>query len=264
MLYLVATPIGNLSDITLRALDVLRACDYVLCEDTRHSRLLLNHFDIQKPLKSHHKFNEASSCQEIISDLKDGKNIALVSDAGTPGISDPGHLLVKQCRQANVAVTALPGACAAITALTLSGLPTQRFQFVGFLPKKEQELRLLLIELLHYPGVSICYEGPHRLCDTLKALGTYQVTVARELTKLYEECLTAPAQELLEHFNTNPPRGEIVLLIEGSPKFHSPLSPQEHVAQLQKDFCLSLNESIKLVAHLRNISKRDLYKEIHC
>ena len=219
MLYLIATPIGHLGDITFRAVELLRSVDYILCEDTRHSHHLLAHYGIQKPLKSYHKFNETSREEDLIADLKNGLNIALISDAGTPGICDPGLQLVKRCREEGIAVTALPGACAAILALAPSGLSSERFQFVGFLPKKASELRASLQEILQYAGTTVCYESPHRIEETLQALdslaGTRPLAIARELTKTFEEYLRGTASELLAHFKAHPPRGEIVLLIAG-------------------------------------------------
>ncbi len=220
MLYLIATPIGNLADITLRALDALRSCDYILCEDTRHSQRLLAHYQIQKPLKSYHKFNEKRRCAEVISDLKAGLNIALITDAGTPSISDPGEILVKCCLENELAVTSLPGACAAVVALTLSGLDTDQFQLVGFLPKRKSILKRILTESLTYRGTTICYESPYRIIHTLKALAaidpTRNVAVIRELTKIHEQRLRGTASELVGVFEQKPARGEIVLLIQGS------------------------------------------------
>ncbi len=217
MLYLISTPIGNLRDISLRALEVLGACAYVLCEDTRRTRTLLDHYKIQKPLRSYHKFNEKRKTDEILQDLKDGCDICLVSDAGTPGISDPGEYLVQQCHVAGCAVSVIPGPCAAIGALSLSGFPTERFQMVGFLPKKKGALTRLFSEILSYPGTSICYESPYRLVKSLGLLAslteTAKVAVVRELTKIHEECLRASPQKLVEHFTKKTPKGEIVLLI---------------------------------------------------
>jgi 16S rRNA (cytidine1402-2'-O)-methyltransferase len=268
MLYLVATPIGNLADITLRALDILKSSDIILCEDTRHSAGLLAHYDIHTPLRSYHQFNELSTLDSLLAILHEGKQIALISDAGTPALCDPGYLLVKRCREENVPVFSVPGPCAAIAALTSSGLPTDRFQFVGFLPKKNNLLQKTLIELLHYPGISVCYESPHRIIDTLQMLHSLQpekpIIILRELTKYHEEYLKGPPSTLLTHFESHPPLGEIVLLFEGNEgNQESPLSPQEHVEQLQNDYNLSLQEAIKLAATLRQIPKRTLYNLIH-
>ena len=217
MLYLVSTPIGNLADFSYRAVEILKKCDYILCEDTRHSRVLLEHYGIGTPLKSYHKFNETKSLEPILADLKEGKTLALISDAGTPLISDPGQELVLHCRKEQVPVSAIPGACAAIDALVLSGLPAAPFQFIGFLPKKEKELQTALSQALIYNGTTIAYESPHRIEETLSCIAQIdpqrELCIARELTKMYEECLSGTAFMLLEHFKANAPRGEIVLLI---------------------------------------------------
>ncbi len=266
MLYLVSTPIGNLSDFSFRAVEALKKCDYILCEDTRHSRVLLNHYEITVQLHAFHKFNEAKAEDRVIEDLKNGKTIALISDAGTPLISDPGQELVVRCRQEGLPVSAIPGACAVIDALVLSGLSPSPFQFVGFLPKKEKELEIFLSQTLLYQGTSIAYESPHRIEATLKAAAKLaperKLCVARELTKLHEECLLGTAKELLKHFETHPPRGEIVLLISPAEKKISfeELSLEELVAMLQKDLGLAKSEAIKMAAQMRHLPKRDVYK----
>ncbi len=217
MLYLIATPIGNLADITVRALKTIEACDYLLCEDTRHSRRLLSHYDLRKPLKSYHKFSEAKREEEIIKDLKSGKTIGLLSDAGTPGIADPGVRLVKKCRELELEVYPIPGPCSPIVALVASGLDTTRFQFVGFLPRKKGKLTKILEEGLAYPGTTICFESPHRILKSLKLLAELdpekQVVVARELTKKFEEYAKGTPAELLEKWKTSPPKGEIILML---------------------------------------------------
>ncbi len=269
MLYLIATPLGNLADITLRAIDTLKSVDYILCEDTRHSRILLTHHGIKKPLKSYHKFNEEKELASILDDLKSGTDIALISDAGTPGISDPGHILLARCIQEKIPVTALPGPCAAVLALTLSGLSTERFQFVGFLPKKAKELNDWLQEVLSYKGTTIAYESPLRLKKTLELIATLdperKIAVVREMTKKFEESLQGTAAELLTHFKTSPLKGEIVLLFAGEEKEEdfSHLSLREHVELLQKEYSLSLSDAIKTAARLRKLPKSRVYKEIH-
>lgn len=269
MLYLVATPIGNLSDITLRALEVLKASDYILCEDTRHTLVLLNHYEIKKPLKSYHKFNESSQEQRIIDDLNAGQTVALVSDAGTPGISDPGAQLVQRCVAEGLLVTAIPGPCAAIMALSCSGFDTTRFQFFGFLPKKSAELRRTLQELLMYEGTTICYESPNRLLDVLKVIHELapdrQLGVARELTKKFEESKKGTAEELLNYWKANPLKGEIVLLLSGAVNSvdWTTLTPQQHVSFLQQTYHLPQQEAIKLAAELRGVPKRDVYNTLH-
>lgn len=219
MLFLIATPIGNLKDLSFRALETFQACDYVLCEDTRRTRILLEHYQLKVPLKSFHHFNEASKEAQVIQDLKSGKKVGLVSDAGTPGISDPGERLVKRCRKEEISVIPIPGPCAAIAALSASGLSTERFQFFGFLPRKKGKLKNCLKQILDYEGSSICYESPYRLKETLKILAELEseraCVVARELTKKFETFVHGPAGELYTYFATHPPRGEIVLIIAG-------------------------------------------------
>lgn len=270
MLYLIATPIGNLADITLRALDTLRSCDYILCEDTRHSHILLRHYNIQKPLKSYHKFNETFRAESILQDLESGKHICLISDAGTPGISDPGADLVKLCIERNIPMTAIPGPCAAIQALSCSGLPTDRFQFWGFLARKEGALKRELQSILTYPGTTICYESPHRLLNVLKLIQVLQpqrlLVAARELTKKFEEIVRGSATALIEHWQQTPLKGEIVLLISPTPAEQHPdweeWTPEEHVQWIEKAYALSRKEAIKLAADLRGVPKRHLYQEL--
>ncbi|MCB1149132.1 MAG: 16S rRNA (cytidine(1402)-2'-O)-methyltransferase [Chlamydiia bacterium] len=268
MLILVSTPIGNLQDITLRSLDVLRSCDLILCEDTRVSINLLKHFEIETPLQSFHKFNEAKTQEKVIEALKAGKKIALISDAGTPAINDPGLRLVQACLAEGIAVSASPGACSAIVALTLSGLETSKFQYLGFIPKKQGEKLRFLAETIDYSGTSILFESPERILDTLEMLSKLiperPAALARELTKTYEEVRRKPVQELWESVRENPPRGEMILMIGGSstPAW-SGLSPQEHMALLQKEFDINSQDALKLVAYLRDIPKRALYSEIH-
>lgn len=260
MLYFVATPIGNLSDISLRALETLRASAYILCEDTRRSQILLSHFDIKKPLKSYHQFNELKSQEKILEDLKNGLTISLITDAGTPGISDPGYLLVQACQNENIPYTLIPGPCAPIHALVLSGFKTDLFQFVGFLPKKSSELKKMMLDLLQYKGTSICFESPQRIEKTLQLLDELasdrKIAIARELTKIHEECLAGTPKELLKSSF----RGEIVLLISGNeqPVEYS-MTPEEHVKQLQEEFGLSKKEAIKMAAELRGVSKKAIY-----
>lgn len=222
MLFLVATPIGNLEDITLRALNTLKSCDYILCEDTRHSGRLLKHFEITKPLKSFHKFNEAKREEMLISDLKSGMTVALISDAGTPCLSDPGSRLVARCVNEGIIVTPIPGACAAIAALIASGFPTDTFSFHGFLPKKQGQLTSRLKLILETPVTAICYESPHRIAKVLKILAELDpecpVVIARELTKKFEQFLRGTALTLLHSCTLKPPKGELVLLISPSEK----------------------------------------------
>lgn len=219
-LYLCPTPIGNLEDITLRALKVLREADLIAAEDTRVTIKLLNHFEIKTSLISYHEHNKKIQGPNLISILRDGKNIALVTDAGTPGLSDPGEDLVRDAVNAGIKVVPLPGAAAAICALVSSGLCTKRFVFEGFLPKKSRERKQRLSELASEQRTLVIYEAPHRIVKTLKALkealGNRRVTIAREMTKLHEEFIRGTLEEVTERFNTSAPRGEMVIVIEGA------------------------------------------------
>ena len=271
MLYVVSTPIGNLSDITLRAIETLKKCDYILCEDTRHSATLLNHYEIKKPLKSFHKFNELTKQDQIIADLNKGLNIALISDAGTPGISDPGEKLIHACIEQNLTVTPIPGACAAISALCCSGLDTSLFQFIGFLPKKAGELKKTLQSVLQYDGTTICYESPNRLLEVLETLHSLdpsrKIVLAREITKIHEEFVRGSPQTLINHWNNSPQKGEVVLLISKNPNNTTPdwehLTPEEHVQQIQSTYGASKQEAIVICAKIRGVSKRDIYNIIN-
>ena len=267
MLYLVSTPIGNLEDFSFRAVAVLKSCSYILCEDTRHSRVLLEKYAIRAPLKAFHQFNEASRETAIVEDLKAGNIIALISDAGTPLISDPGYELVVRCRKEGIAVTAVPGSCAVIHALVLSGFPSQPFQFIGFLPKKENELKSLLAQVLFYSGTTVAYESPHRVEATFEELAQMaperKLCFARELTKLHEEVVIGTAQELLMHFKNHPPRGEFVLLISPPTEriLFEDLSLAELVEMFQRDLQLGKTEAIKMAAQMRGVSKKEVYKK---
>lgn len=218
-LYLVPTPIGNLKDITFRSIEVLKEADLILAEDTRTSGKLLKHFEINTPMQSHHMHNEHKTVGGIVEKLKSGSTIALISDAGTPAISDPGFLLVRACLEAKVEVECLPGATAFVPALVNSGLPNDKFVFEGFLPvKKGRQTRLKL--LAEETRTMIFYESPHKLIKTLSHFCEYlgeerQVSVSRELTKLYEETIRGTAKEVLEHYTNKPPKGEIVIIVEG-------------------------------------------------
>ena len=221
MLYIVATPIGNLEDITLRALNVLKKVHYILCEDTRRTKKLLFHYQISVPTYSFHSFNERKKEDLIISHLREGKEVALVSDAGMPLISDPGGPLVKRCREEGLSVTCIPGPSAVTTALALSGLNTDRFQFLGFFPKKGADLRDTLEEIHAFDGVSLFFEAPHRLLKTLKRLPpTLHVTLAKELTKVHETILSGSPQDLFDHLYDTTILGEYVLLLKPQPTTH--------------------------------------------
>lgn len=267
MLYLIPTPIGNLSDISLRALEVLALCDVLLCEDTRRSAILLQHYKIDKKLESYHTFNESEKTPKILSWLKEGKTVGLLSDGGCPALCDPGETLIQACVKESIPFTAVTGPSAAIQALLLSGLPLTPFQFLGFIPKKDSEFMALLPQILSYPGTTIFYESPHRLKDTLSSITKLKkdcyVVVARELTKAFEEVLRGSAEELLEKFSETPPRGEIVLLIQGMGDLFSSKEPKELVEELQEVYHLSLPEAIKSASYLLHVAKSSIYKLFH-
>lgn len=271
MLYLVATPIGNLKDITLRALEILQDCDTILCEDTRHSLILLKHYQIHKPLVSFHKFSEAAKEDQIIHEMREGKTFCLISDAGTPTICDPGSRLIKRCIREGIHISAIPGACGLIVALCIAGLDSDRFQFYGFLPRQSGPLKKSLEEILHYPHTTICYESPERIHKVLEVLHLLDperlIVIARELTKKFEELLRGNAKELLNLYKEKKFKGEIVLLIAGycgnNPMKWQDLSIQAHVEKIREEEQVSLNEAIKKVAQLRSLPKRNIYQQIH-
>lgn len=271
-LYLVPTPIGNLKDITLRALETLQEADFIAAEDTRQTLKLLNHFDIKKPLISYHKYNEQIKSDKIIELLAEGKNIALVSDAGTPGISDPGSVIVQRCIEKMIDFEVLPGATAITTALVYSGLDTTKFLFRGFLPRENKERKIITDELLKSQETLIFYEAPHRLLDTLTYLldtfGNRRIAVCRELTKIYEEIYRGNLKEALGYFIENRPRGEFVLVLEGKKLEEIKeekreewinLSIEEHIVKYIKDG-ISKKDAIKLVAKERELPKSEVYK----
>lgn len=251
--------------MTFRAVEVLKSCDYILCEDTRYSLTLLKHYEIQKPLKSFHQFNERQAEDSVVEDLQNGKTIGLITDAGTPGICDPGYAITQRLLKENLPWTLIPGACALVQGLVCSGFDSSHFQFIGFLPKPEQQKRKTLQSCMQFAGTSICYESPHRIEDTLKLISSIdparQVGIARELTKKFEEVLRGTAEELLSH----PIKGEVVLLIKGAAKDHSwlELSIEEHVAHLMDDYGMSKSEAIKSAAEMRGIPKRQVYSKIN-
>jgi len=264
LLNLVATPIGNLEDISQRALSALRESDAILCEDTRRTSILLRRFGISKPLVPYHRFKEAERLEEILADLEAGKKLALVSDAGTPCISDPGGRLVSACADRGIPYTAIPGPCSAIQALVLSGFEIERFQFIGFLPKKgEKALR----SALFYPGCTVAFESPERIAESLRLLGELaperKVAALREMTKVFEECRRGTAPELFVHFTNHPPKGEIALVIAPGKPPTPPLDLKECVDLLQETHALSLKEAIKQAARLLDLPKSFVYKTIH-
>lgn len=264
MLFVISTPIGNLQDITNRAISTLNACEYILCEDTRHSRPLLDKFEIKKPLYSYHQHNEAFRAEKVIDDLKNGMSIALISDAGTPGISDPGHVLIEQCYANTIRVVPIPGACAAIAALSASPLPTDKFQFIGFLPKQSSHLKDALEEAVEFQGSTVCYESPQRLVKTLEALCELSpevpVAVCRELTKLHEEIVYLKASDQVVHFKSNPPRGEIVLLIGYFPIEKTISVPPQELVNWLEGQGLSKKDVLQAAAKTLNLSRNALYR----
>lgn len=270
-LYLCATPIGNLEDITLRVLRTLKEVDLIAAEDTRNSIKLLNHFDIQTPMTSYHEFNKIEKAYTLITKLKEGMNIALITDAGTPGISDPGEELVAMCYEEGIPVTSLPGASAVITALTLSGKSNRRFAFEAFLPKDKKERARILEELKTETRSIILYEAPHHLVKTLEelleALGDRNVSIERELTKKYETVLRTTFSQALLHYSGHDPKGEYVLVIEGRNKkemeqdrqqAYLSMSLEEHM-EIYLSQGIDRKEAMKLVAKDRGMTKREVY-----
>lgn len=271
-LYLCATPIGNLEDITYRVLRTLKEVDLIAAEDTRNSIKLLNHFDIQTPMTSYHEFNKIDKAYQLVGKLKEGKNIALITDAGTPGISDPGEDIVRICYEEGIEVTSLPGAAACITALTMSGRPTRRFCFEAFLPKEKKERISILEELKKETRTIIIYEAPHHLLKTVKelleALGDRELTICRELTKKHEEKIQTTFSALLSYYEEREPRGEYVLVICGKDRNEiekekqaswGELSIEDHMAHYESQG-IDHKEAMKLVAKDRGVSKRDIYQ----
>ena len=271
-LYLCATPIGNLEDITFRVIRTLKEADVIAAEDTRNSIKLLNHFEIKTPLTSYHEFNKYDKAKILVSRMLGGENIALITDAGTPGISDPGEELVRQCYEAGIEVTSLPGAAACITALTLSGLSTRRFAFEAFLPNDKKEKAAILEELKTETRTIIIYEAPHRLKKTIAelyaALGNRRMTAVKELTKLHENVFLTNFEDALSHYEENEPRGEYVLVIEGKKieelkkekeASYKEMDINEHM-KLYMDKGMDKKEAMKAVAVDRGIPKREVYK----
>ena len=265
-LYLVATPIGNLEDITLRALRILKEVDIIAAEDTRNTLKLLNHFEIKKPLISNHRHNEDDREDVLINKLKEGKNIAVVSDAGTPGISDPGEVIVKKAIEENIEVIPIPGACAAINALIASGLDTKEFTFFGFLPLNKKLRKEKLEEIKNESKTSIIYEAPHKIKDSLKYLktviGNRKVVLAREITKIHEEFIRGNIDDVIDKCDDL--KGEMILLIDGGEKeilenVLNNLSLEEHYNVYEKQG-LDKKEIIKKIAKDRGVNKNEIYK----
>ena len=273
-LYLCATPIGNLQDMTRRVIETLRAVDVIAAEDTRNSIKLLNHFDIHTPMTSYHEYNKVEKAKQLVGQLLEGKQIALITDAGTPAISDPGEVLVRMCQERNVPVTSLPGPCACITALTLSGLSTRRFCFEGFLPADRKERRMVLEELKQESRTMILYEAPHHLKGTLEelydSLGNRRITLCRELTKRFENIMPTTLEQALAYYKAEEPRGEFVLVLEGK-SFQElrqeeiasweTMTIEEHMAHYEGQG-MDRKSAMKQVARDRGVGKREIYAHL--
>ena len=273
-LYLCATPIGNLEDMTFRAVRILKEVDVIAAEDTRNSVKLQNHFDIHTPMTSYHEFNKIDKGQYLVKRLLEGENIALITDAGMPGISDPGEELVRMCRDAGVPVTAVPGACACVTALVISGRPTRRFCFEAFLPTDKKERRAVLEELKTETRTSIIYEAPHRLAKTLQELlnelGDRKITVCKELTKKHETGFETTLKEAVPYYEQNEPRGEYVLVLEGCSRQQMEQEAQDawkemslgdHM-KLYEEQGMNRKDAMKQVAKDRGVGKREIYQAL--
>lgn len=273
-LFLCATPIGNLGDMTQRVITTLGEADLIAAEDTRNSIRLLNHFGIKTPMTSYHEYNKVEKADQLIKQLLDGKNIALITDAGTPAISDPGEVLVAKCQEAGVPVTSLPGCCACITALTLSGLSTRRFCFEGFLPSDKKERKYVLDELKEEPRTVILYEAPHHLKRTLRelyeVLGQRRITLCRELTKRFETVTATTLEEAVLFYEENEPRGEYVLVLEGKSRKKlqedarakwTGMSIEEHMKYYEEQGT-ERKTAMKLVAADRGVSRREIYQAL--
>lgn len=273
-LYLCATPIGNLEDMTYRVVRTLKEVDLIGAEDTRNSIKLLNHFEIETPMQSYHEFNKYDKAKELVQMMLDGKDIALITDAGTPGISDPGEELVKECLANGIEVTSLPGASACVTAISMSGLSTQRFCFEAFLPKDKKKKENVLKQLQNETRTIIIYEAPHRLAKTLaeleKVLGNRRVSINRELTKKYEESFLTTLKDAREKYEAEEPRGEFVLVIEGKDPEEldqeerqkwEDMSLENHM-KIYLDEGLDKKAAMKKVAKDRGVSKRDIYNQL--
>lgn len=265
-LFLCATPIGNLQDITLRVLETLQKVDLIACEDTRQTLKLLNHFSIEKPVTSYFEHNKKIKGEKIIAQLMAGKDVALVSDAGMPGISDPGQDLVSRCIKEGIEFTVLPGPVALTTALVLSGLDTKRFAFEGFIPRSKKEKKKFFADLCNEERTLVFYESPHRLKETLtimaEVLGMRKIAACRELTKKFEEVVRGTIGEVLEHFNENDVKGEFTLVVEGSPPAYEEKGLEWALkrAQVLEEGGIARKDAVKQAAKEAHISKRELYE----
>lgn len=273
-LYLCATPIGNLGDMTPRCVEILRSVDLIAAEDTRNSIKLLNHFEIRTPMTAYHEYNRFDKADELVTLLSEGKNIACITDAGTPGISDPGEVLVEKCIAAGIEVTSVPGACAAVNALVISGLPTRRFRFEAFLPSEKKEREALLETIRNDTATLIIYEAPHHLLKTLKelyeAFGERRIALCKELTKLHENVYRTTLSEAVTHYEAEAPRGEFVLVIEGRSEKAlreekiakwEEMTMEAHMAYYEEQG-MDRKEAMKAVAKDRGLSKRDVYNAL--
>ena len=273
-LYLCATPIGNLEDMTFRVLRTLKEVDLIAAEDTRNTIKLLNHFEIKTPMTTYHEYNKFDKAAYLVKQMQQGMNIAVVTDAGTPGISDPGEEIVRQALESGIEVTSLPGACACVTALTLSGLPTRRFVFEAFLPHDKKERRQILKNLKTETRTVILYEAPHHLLNTLQelydSLGDRKITLCKELTKLHEQILPATLSTAIEYYTEHAPKGEFVLVLDGADQKSldaaviqewEKLTLPEHM-EIYITQGLSKKDAMKKVAADRGISKRDVYQAL--
>lgn len=273
-LYLCATPIGNLEDITYRVIRTLKEVDIIGAEDTRNSIKLLNHFDIHTPMTSYHEYNKVDKARYLVGEIQKGKNVAIITDAGTPGISDPGEEICRQCVEAGIEVSSLPGPAACITALTMSGLPTRRFSFEAFLPRDKKERQMILEELKAETRTIVMYEAPHRLKDTLKELlkhlGNRKISLCREITKKYEENIYTTIEDAIKMYEVNDPRGEYVLVIEGRDREKDEIEKQKNWMNMELTEHMNLylkqgmdkKSAMKQVAKDRGVSKRDVYNEL--
>lgn len=274
ILYLCATPIGNLGDMTERCIETLREVDLIAAEDTRNSIKLLNHFGIKTPMTAYHEFNKYDKAETLVAKLLDGQNVALITDAGTPGISDPGEVMVQKCYENGIPVTSLPGCCALINALILSGLPTRRFCFEAFLPMEKKERGQILEELKKETRTIILYEAPHKLKKTLKdlydTLGNREISLCKELTKKFENVFRTTLEDAISYYDENDPKGEFVLVLSGKKREEidrenqeewKSLSLEDHM-KFYMDQGMDKKEAMKNVAKNRGISKREVYQAL--
>ena len=273
-LYLCATPIGNLEDMTFRCIRILKEADLIAAEDTRNSIKLLNHFEIRTPMTSYHEYNKIEKGRKLVERLLDGEDIALITDAGTPGISDPGEELVRMCREAGIAVTAVPGAAACVTALTISGLPTRRFAFEAFLPADKKERQAILEEMKQETRTMVLYEAPHRLVRTLEtlldSLGNRRVSICRELTKKHEAVFASALADSVLDYKEHEPKGECVIVIEGKSRAEIQAGERDKWAQMSIEEHMEFymgegmekKDAMKQVAKDRGVSKREIYQAL--